>query len=261
MWARSTCIRCSTSSCAGGRRHHDRNLRSSPSRGGDAERRARIDRRQDGRGFGARPKATTRRSGRPRLTTFRSLYLHIPFWRAEVAEYCDFHERRRCDRVPARTWTPCARRRATWVSASARLTLDTVFIGGGTPSLVAPELLADLVATVRSTFSVAGGRRDDHGGQPRRASRPARAGCGTLAGVNRISIGVQSLEADALRFLRPGYDADRALAAIAGGARGGLHLRSTGGPHLRGPGLGDTGWRRTLERVVAAGPRTSRATS
>ena len=81
----------------------------------------------------------------------------------------------------------------------------------------------------------------------------ARARVWKAAGVNRISIGVQSLEADALRFLGRVHDADRALAAVA-------EVRAAGFTSINCdliyavPGLGDTRWRRTLERVVAAGP-------
>jgi oxygen-independent coproporphyrinogen-3 oxidase len=81
----------------------------------------------------------------------------------------------------------------------------------------------------------------------------ARARVWKAAGVNRISIGVQSLEADALRFLGRVHDADRALAAVA-------EVREAGFTSINCdliyavPGLGDTRWRRTLERVVAAGP-------
>ena len=55
-----------------------------------------------------------------------------------------------------------------------RLSLDTVFIGGGTPSLVEPELLAGLVATVREHVLGRGRRRGDHGGEPLEHQQPTR---------------------------------------------------------------------------------------
>ena len=64
---------------------------------------------------------------------------------------------------------------------------------------------------------------------------------------------MQSLEADALRFLGRVHDADRALAAVG-------EVRAAGFTSINCdliyavPGLGDTRWRRTLERVIAAGP-------
>jgi oxygen-independent coproporphyrinogen-3 oxidase len=133
-----------------------------------------------------------------------------------------------------------------------RLTLDTVFIGGGTPSLVDPALLAELVATVRSTFMVASDAEFTMEANPSSISTE-RARVWLGAGVNRISIGVQSLEADALRFLGRVHDADRAIAAIA-------EVQAAGFTSINCdliyavPGLGDVRWRRTLERVAAAGP-------
>ncbi len=133
-----------------------------------------------------------------------------------------------------------------------RLSLETVFIGGGTPSLVEPELLASLVGTVRNTFALA---RDAEVTMEANPSSTAvdRARAWRAAGVNRISLGVQSLEMDALRFLGRVHDADRALNAVA-------EVRDAGFTSINCdliyavPGVGDTRWRRTLERVAAAGP-------
>lgn len=180
----------------------------------------------------------------------RSLYLHIPFCERKC-EYCDFTS------VAGATGSGAY---MDALGAEVRrlgdrlgtLSLDTVFIGGGTPSLVEPELLAGLVATVRSTFAVGAGAEVTMEANPSSISAD-RARVWRAAGVNRISIGVQSLEADALRFLGRVHDADRAVAAVA-------EVREAGFESINCdliyavPGLGDTRWRRTLERVVAAGP-------
>jgi oxygen-independent coproporphyrinogen III oxidase len=180
----------------------------------------------------------------------RSLYLHIPFCERKC-EYCDF------------TSVAGAAGSGAYVDALVaevrhlgdclgRLSLDTVFIGGGTPSLVEPEQLAVLVATVRATFSVAASAEVTMEANPSSIT-VERARVWRAAGVNRISIGVQSLEADALRFLGRVHDADRAVAAVA-------EVREAGFTSINCdliyavPGLGDVRWRRTLERVVAAGP-------
>jgi oxygen-independent coproporphyrinogen III oxidase len=179
----------------------------------------------------------------------RSLYLHIPFCERKC-EYCDF------------TSVAGATGSAAYMNALAtevrslgervgRLSLDTVFIGGGTPSLVDPTLLAELVDTVRSTFSLADGAEVTMEANPS-STNLDRARVWRQAGVNRISIGVQSLEADALRFLGRVHDADRALAAVE-------EVRAAGFTSINCdliyavPGLGDARWRRTLDRVAAAG--------
>jgi putative oxygen-independent coproporphyrinogen III oxidase len=180
----------------------------------------------------------------------RSLYLHIPFCERKC-EYCDFTS------VAGSTGSAAYMAALTTEvrrlgERLGRLSLDTVFIGGGTPSLVNPQLLATLVATVRSTFSVAVDAEVTMEANPS-STTTERARVWRDAGVNRISIGVQSLEADVLRFLGRVHDADRALAAVA-------EVRSAGFESINCdliyavPGLGDTRWRRTLERVVAAAP-------
>lgn len=184
------------------------------------------------------------------LEDVRALYLHIPFCERKC-EYCDF------------TSVAGAAGSEAYMAALStevrrlgerlgRLTLDTVFIGGGTPSLVDPALLAELVETVHATFAVSPRAEFTMEANPSSITA-ARARVWRDAGVNRISIGVQSLEADALKFLGRVHDADRALAAVA-------EVREAGFTSINCdliyavPGLGDTRWRRTLERVVAAGP-------
>jgi oxygen-independent coproporphyrinogen-3 oxidase len=186
----------------------------------------------------------------PAFDDVRSLYLHIPFCERKC-EYCDFTSVAGATGSVAYMNALVAEVRHLG-TCLGRLSLDTVFIGGGTPSLVEPELLAGLVATVRATFSVAAGAEVTMETNPSSITA-ARARVWKAAGVNRISIGVQSLEADALRFLGRVHDADRALAAVA-------EVREAGFTSINCdliyavPGLGDTRWRRTLERVVAAGP-------
>src|SRR5579872_6121253 len=180
----------------------------------------------------------------------RSLYVHIPFCERKC-EYCDFTS------VAGTTGSEAY---MDSLSTEIRrlgerlgpLTLDTVFIGGGTPSLVDPTSLATLVATVRSTFDVAGDAEFTMEANPSSITEQ-RAGVWRQAGVNRISIGVQSLEADALTFLGRVHDAERAIAAVG-------EVRTAGFTSINCdliyavPGLGDTRWRRTLGRVIEAGP-------
>jgi oxygen-independent coproporphyrinogen-3 oxidase len=180
----------------------------------------------------------------------RSLYVHIPFCERKC-EYCDFTSVAGATGSEAYMDALCAEVRRLG-ERLGRLSLDTVFIGGGTPSLVEPDLLAALLATVRSTFSVAVDAEVTMEANPSSVTA-GRARVWRAAGVNRVSLGVQSLEADALRFLGRVHDADRALAAVA-------EVREAGFTSINCdliyavPGLGDTRWRRTLERVVAAGP-------
>jgi putative oxygen-independent coproporphyrinogen III oxidase len=180
----------------------------------------------------------------------RSLYLHIPFCERKC-EYCDFTSVAGDTGSGAYMEALGAEVRRLG-ERLGRLTLDTVFIGGGTPSLVDPALLADLVATVRSTFTVTSGAEFTMEANPSSITTE-RARVWRGAGVNRISIGVQSLEADALHFLGRVHDADRAIAAIAEVQEAGFTSINCDLIYAV-PGLGDVRWRRTLERVARAGP-------
>jgi putative oxygen-independent coproporphyrinogen III oxidase len=175
-----------------------------------------------------------------------ALYLHIPFCERRC-EYCDFASvaglRGHQEYVEALR----AQLRAT-AAALPGLTLRSVFIGGGTPGLLPPHLLRAVLDEVRSGFALAHGCEVTIEANPSSCSI-ARATAWVEAGVNRVSLGVQSLDAGALRFLGRVHDAGRALEALD-------ELRSAGVPRRSAdliyaiPGLGDDAWRATVERVL-----------
>ncbi len=92
-------------------------------------------------------------------------------------------------------------------------TVTSVFFGGGTPSLMEPETVAALIARVRALWPAAGDVEITLEANPTSAEigkfRAFRA-----AGINRVSLGVQSLIADDLKFLGRQHDAAEALAAV-----------------------------------------------
>ncbi|MGD0834890.1 MAG: radical SAM family heme chaperone HemW [Candidatus Dormibacteria bacterium] len=180
----------------------------------------------------------------------RSLYLHIPFCERRC-EYCDFvalagrdREIEYANRLRAEI--------AGLAAGFAGVELDTVFVGGGTPGFMAPELLAGLLQEVRAGFALAAGCEVTLEANPSSTTR-ARAESWLGAGFNRVSLGVQSLEPEILRFLGRVHDADRAVAAVA-------EVRRAGFSHVSCdliyavPGLTDERWRATLERVIGLGP-------
>jgi oxygen-independent coproporphyrinogen-3 oxidase len=180
----------------------------------------------------------------------RSLYMHIPFCERKC-EYCDF-----ISVAGTRGQHEYMRALSEEVAMIARrlpdIELDTVFVGGGTPSLVEPELLAAALAAVRRGFRLAPAAEITLEANPSSTS-VQRAREWRAAGFNRISVGVQSLEPDILGFLGRVHDPERALEAIA-------EVRSAGFVSVNCdliyavPGLDHARWRRTLERVVASAP-------
>jgi oxygen-independent coproporphyrinogen-3 oxidase len=140
------------------------------------------------------------------------IYIHWPFCRSKCP-YCDFnsHVRERIDH---------ARWRSALLSELEHYARDTqgrsvtsVFFGGGTPSLMEPETVAALIARVRALWPVADDLEITLEANPTSAEiekfRAFRAG-----GINRVSLGVQSLVASDLKFLGRQHDAAQALAAV-----------------------------------------------
>ena len=141
-----------------------------------------------------------------------ALYIHWPFCLAKCP-YCDFNSHVR-DRIPQSRFRVALRRELAWEAeqlGARRLT--SIFFGGGTPSLMEPETVAALIADARSLFIPA----DDI--EITLEANPTSVEAGRFAalrdaGVNRVSIGVQSLDETALRMLGRQHSAVQAIAAL-----------------------------------------------
>jgi oxygen-independent coproporphyrinogen-3 oxidase len=92
--------------------------------------------------------------------------------------------------------------------------LTSVFFGGGTPSLMPPSLVASLLAEAEALWGFADGIEITLEANPSSVEAANFAGL-AAAGVNRVSLGVQSLDDAELRFLGRLHGADEALAALA----------------------------------------------
>jgi putative oxygen-independent coproporphyrinogen III oxidase len=141
------------------------------------------------------------------------VYVHWPFCKSKCP-YCDFNSHVR-DGIEQARW-----RRAllTELEHAAREAPDrrveTMFFGGGTPSLMAPETVGALIARTRQLWDTA---RDVEITLEANPTSVEAANFAALrrAGVNRVSLGVQALDPAALKFLGREHSADEAIAAIA----------------------------------------------
>jgi putative oxygen-independent coproporphyrinogen III oxidase len=184
-------------------------------------------------------------------TPIRSLYLHIPFCERKCT-YCDFtsvggvkgqHEYASALRAELRDMAARL--------APGAVQLDTVFIGGGTPSLIDTALLRGILDEVRACFTLQKGAEITMEANPSSTTR-RKADAWLEAGVNRMSLGVQSLHADILHFLDRVHDADRALRAV-GDVQAAGFVRVNTDLIYAVPGLDDARWQDTLDRVLALG--------
>ncbi|HEY3149316.1 MAG TPA: radical SAM family heme chaperone HemW [Dongiaceae bacterium] len=140
------------------------------------------------------------------------IYIHWPFCRSKCP-YCDFNSHVR-ERIDHTRWRAALLRELEHYARDTQgRTVTSVFFGGGTPSLMEPETVAALIARVRDLWPIAGDVEITLEANPTSAEtgkfRAFRDG-----GVNRVSLGVQSLIAADLKFLGRQHDAAQALAAV-----------------------------------------------
>jgi oxygen-independent coproporphyrinogen-3 oxidase len=142
-----------------------------------------------------------------------ALYVHIP-WCVRKCPYCDFNSHERAGELPEREYVAklIADLEAMLPSVWGRR-LSSVFIGGGTPSLFSPEAIDELLGGVRARLPL------DPGAEITLEANPGTVEAGRFrgfraAGVNRISLGVQSFDDGMLAALGRIHSAAEARRAI-----------------------------------------------
>ena len=151
------------------------------------------------------------------------LYLHVPFC-VDRCTYCSFATTRDRSLQPA-TIQRLISDIGTWGAALERPRVDTLYLGGGTPSLLAPTELSDLTAAVRAAFDLAPLVEATLEANPGTVDLPWLQHARSL-GWDRISLGVQALDDRLLARLGRIHGSAEALEALALAERAGFHRRS-----------------------------------
>ena len=146
------------------------------------------------------------------------LYVHIPFCSA-ICNYCNFNrglfdaelKARYVEALLGEISHQCGGRSAD--GGSPPSCADSIYFGGGTPSLIEPEEIARLIAACRSAFEVTSDAEITMEANPETVTA-ARLAAYRAAGVNRVSYGVQSFRDEELRRLSRLHTADRACDAV-----------------------------------------------
>lgn len=176
------------------------------------------------------------------------LYLHVPFCRSKCG-YCDFYSVASAAAIP------------TWLEAIAGEMLlyrgrfpafDSLYLGGGTPTILGARQLAALMAQLRRHFTFA------HDAEITIEANPDDIAPDKLKvlrdlGINRLSLGIQSVDDRDLAYLGRSHRAGQALKALD-------EIRASGFPGvgvdliygLEGQSL--PSWQRTLEQVLVFRP-------
>jgi oxygen-independent coproporphyrinogen-3 oxidase len=137
------------------------------------------------------------------------LYLHIPFC-ASICNYCNFN-RGLFDAALKERYVGALEREIR--NHADGTPADTVFFGGGTPSLLEPVEIGRLIAACRESFALAPDAEITLETNPETSTTPRMEGF-RAAGVNRVSFGVQSFREEELRRLGRLHSADRAREAV-----------------------------------------------
>jgi oxygen-independent coproporphyrinogen-3 oxidase len=178
------------------------------------------------------------------------VYLHWPFCKSKCP-YCDFnsHVRESIDQERWRRALLTDLKHAREKSGPRAVT--SVFFGGGTPSLMPAETVAAAIETIDTLWGLAPSTEVTLEANPTSAEAGRFAGF-ARAGVNRLSIGVQALDDDALKFLGRQHSAAEALGAL-GLARTAFPRLSFDLIYAR-PGQSAGAWRAELAEALALGP-------
>jgi putative oxygen-independent coproporphyrinogen III oxidase len=140
------------------------------------------------------------------------LYIHWPFCLSKCP-YCDFNSHVR-DAVDQGRWrTALLKELVHAAQAPKKDLLVSIFFGGGTPSLMEPETVASLIEEAKSLFPTAENLEVTLEANPSTVEAKKFEGF-QKAGVNRLSLGVQSLDDSALSFLGRRHSAKEALKAL-----------------------------------------------
>ena len=153
----------------------------------------------------------------PAATPAFGIYIHWPYCLAKCP-YCDFNSHVREQLDEARWRRAIEAELAHYAALAPARRVTSIFFGGGTPSLISGAAIAALIARVKALWPTA----DDC--EITLEANPSSVEAGRFAdyaaaGVNRVSLGVQSLDDEALRFLGRRHSASEALAAVELAAR------------------------------------------
>ena len=133
------------------------------------------------------------------------LYLHIPFCDGKCA-YCSFFSRR-CDSDMMDDYSHHLKKAVRYWSKRCPRTVDTVYFGGGTPSLLGHERLSDLLNCIGASFCVTDGAEVTVEVNPTSADHLDLSAL-RKSGFNRLSIGMQSVNDRELQILERRHDSE-----------------------------------------------------
>ena len=193
----------------------------------------------------------------PAGTGAPGIYVHVPFcW--VICPYCDFAVTtpggdRRGRYLPALLGELEIAGRDAWRGAPSPPAADTIYLGGGTPSVLEPDELAEILTALAARLDLADRPWIGLEANPEDVT-DARLAAWRGLGVRFLSLGVQSFDADSLTLLGRRHSAEEARSAVAAAVGAGFETVSV--DLIYGlPGQSPAAWRRELEAAAALRPQ------
>ena len=180
-----------------------------------------------------------------------ALYVHIPFCAARC-HYCDFNTYAGLDSHFEQYAAALATEIERAGAERNRPAVSSVFLGGGTPTVLPRELLARVMAACRDAFTIMKDAEITSEANPGTADASLFTALHAM-GANRLSMGVQSLDDAELRWLGRIHSADEAVMAYHAARQAGFENINL--DFMFGlPGQSTETWRRTLDRAIDLNP-------
>jgi oxygen-independent coproporphyrinogen-3 oxidase len=178
------------------------------------------------------------------------IYIHIPFCK-QACHYCNFHFS--TSTALQNDFTAALLKemkdRAFYLDGE---NIDTIYFGGGTPSLIADEQILQILDSLRRHFNINQGPEITLESNPDDMTRERLTRWKEM-GVNRLSIGIQSFFSEDLVWMNRAHDVQQAIRAIE-------YTRQTGFDQFSldlifgSPGLTDDRWKKNLETALSFNP-------
>ena len=179
-----------------------------------------------------------------------SLYIHIPFC-VSKCPYCSFVSWPGMENLHQR-YVSALLREAEELSHNVPVPLSTLFLGGGTPTILSGQDLEDIVTACKGLFGFTNEAEISIEANPKTID-PAKLTLLRRSGINRLSIGVQSLQDTELQLLGRPHSAEDALSAVRLARAAGFDNLSL--DLMYGiPGQDHKSWQQSLEQVLAVAP-------
>lgn len=150
------------------------------------------------------------------VNTSHALYIHWPFCKKKCP-YCDFNSHVRAE-IDEKHWQDALLRELRWYAKQAvKRPVSSIFFGGGTPSLMPPTLVEALINEVQQLWGLTPDVEITLEANPT-SYEADKFQAFRSAGVNRVSLGLQSLQSSSLLFLGREHSAEEALKAVESAA-------------------------------------------